>query len=61
MYITKTSSDEDGSNNWNTSLTLVDYPPSLSTEEEETEEETESKDSTDTNSSDTSTTEEATS
>ena len=41
MYIIRTSHDEDGTNNWLTSLTLVDYPPSFGTYEEETEEETE--------------------
>lgn len=40
MYISKTSNDEDGSNNWNTSITLVDYPPSFGTYEEESEENT---------------------
>ena len=40
MYISKTSHDEDGSNNWNTSITLVDYPPSFGTYEEESEEST---------------------
>ena len=40
MYISKTSNDEDGSNNWNTSITLVDYPPSFGTYEEESEEST---------------------
>ena len=41
MYISRASADEDGSGNWLTSLTLVDYPPSFGTfeEEEETEEE----------------------
>ena len=29
MYISKVSHDEDGGNNWTTSLTLVDYPPSF--------------------------------
>lgn len=43
MYITRMSSDEDGTNNWANSLTLVDYPPSFGTyeEEEETSEEEE--------------------
>lgn len=42
MYIIRSSQDEDGSNNWLSSLTLVDYPPSFGTyEEEEEEEETE--------------------
>lgn len=40
MYISKTSNDEDGSNNWNTSITLVDYPPSFGAYEEESEETT---------------------
>lgn len=40
MYISKTSHDEDGSNNWNTNITLVDYPPSFGAYEEETSEET---------------------
>ena len=35
MYITKVSHDEDGTNNWTTNLTLVDYPPSLSTDDSE--------------------------
>lgn len=34
MYITKVSNDEDGTNNWTTNLTLVDYPPSFGVEEE---------------------------
>ena len=34
MYIVKSSDDEDGSNNWNTSLTLVDYPPSFGADED---------------------------
>lgn len=39
MYISKTSHDEDGTNNWSTNLTLVDYPPSFGTfAEEETDE-----------------------
>ena len=29
MYITKTSHEEDGTGNWLTGLTLVDYPPSF--------------------------------
>lgn len=42
MYISKLSNDEDGSNNWNVSVTLVDYPPSFGAyEEEETTEESE--------------------
>lgn len=44
MYITRMSNDEDGSNNWSTGVTLVDYPPSFGTEtetEEETDEEEE--------------------
>ena len=36
MYISKCSSDEDGGNNWNTSITLVDYPPSFGAYVEET-------------------------
>lgn len=43
MYITRMSADEDGTSNWSTSLTLVDYPPSFGTFEEE-EESTEEKD-----------------
>lgn len=31
MWISKCAHDEDGSNNWNASLTLVDYPPSFGT------------------------------
>ena len=31
MYITRLSADEDGTGNWVTSLTLVDYPPSFGT------------------------------
>lgn len=41
MYITRMSNDEDGSNNWLTGLTLVDYPPSFGVEVEETEEDSE--------------------
>ena len=41
MYITRMSNDEDGGNNWLTSLTLVDYPPSFGAYVEESEEETE--------------------
>ena len=39
MYISRSSNDEDGTNNWLTSLTLVDYPPSFGTFAEESEEE----------------------
>lgn len=52
MYIIRMSNDEDGSNNWSTGLTLVDYPPSFGvetqTEEEpeEEEEDTETEEST---------------
>lgn len=46
MYISKCSNDEDGGNNWNTSITLVDYPPSFGTYVEETTEDTESTDAT---------------
>ncbi|MBQ6098953.1 MAG: hypothetical protein IJL02_03725 [Methanobrevibacter sp.] len=47
MYITRMSADEDGSTPWITGLTLVDYPPSFGTFEEETstEEETTEEDS----------------
>ena len=38
MYIIRSSQEEDGTNNWLTSLTLVDYPPSFGTYEEEEEE-----------------------
>ncbi len=48
MYIIRMSNDEDGSNNWSTSLTLVDYPPSFGTYTEETTEEEEEEDSEDT-------------
>lgn len=48
MYITRMSSDEDGTNNWSTSLTLVDYPPSLGTFEEETTEEETTDETTET-------------
>ncbi len=44
MYIIRMSNDEDGSNNWSTGVTLVDYPPSFGTEtetEEKTDEEEE--------------------
>ena len=34
MYITKVSNEEDGTNNWTTNLTLVDYPPSFGVPEE---------------------------
>ena len=47
MYISKCSNDEDGGNNWNTSITLVDYPPSFGAYVEETTEDTESTDTTD--------------
>ena len=48
MYITRMSGDEDGTSNWQTSLTLVDYPPGFGTyEEETTEEETEEEETTD--------------
>lgn len=33
MYITKISSDEDGTGNWSINLCLVDYPPSFTSEE----------------------------
>jgi len=47
MYISRASADEDGSSNWLTGLTLVDYPPSFGTfeEEEETSEEEEDTES----------------
>ena len=35
MYISKTSHEEDGTNNWLISLTLVDYPPSFGKSTEE--------------------------
>lgn len=38
MYVSKCFHEEEGSNNWTTSLTLVDYPPSFGAEVEETEE-----------------------
>ena len=41
MYITRMSNDEDGSNNWSTGLTLVDYPPSFGAPQAEPEEEEE--------------------
>jgi len=44
MYITRMSADEDGTSNWSTGLTLVDYPPSFGTFEEESTEETEDSD-----------------
>ena len=59
MYISKISNDEDGSNNWNTSITLVDYPPSFGAYEEETEETTNDA-ATDATATDTATTAEAT-
>jgi len=37
MYIIKCSHDEDGTGNWTTSLTLVDYPPSFGTFKDEEE------------------------
>ena len=46
MYISKCSHDEDGSNNWTASLTLVDYPPSFGTFPEEETEDTESTEDT---------------
>ena len=47
MYITRMSNDEDGTNNWSTGLTLVDYPPSFGAETEtETEEETDEDEDT---------------
>ena len=39
MYISRMSADEDGSTPWTTSLTLLDYPPSFGTYEEESTEE----------------------
>lgn len=48
MYIIRMSNDEDGSNNWSTSLTLVDYPPSFGTYTEETTEDEDEEDSEDT-------------
>lgn len=44
MYITRMSADEDGTSNWSTGLTLVDYPPSFGTFEEESTEENENTD-----------------
>ena len=43
FYISRCTGDEDSTGNWTNSLTLVDYPPSFGTfeEEETTEEETE--------------------
>lgn len=41
MYIIRSSHEEDGGSNWTTSLTVVDYPPSFGTFQEEAEEETE--------------------
>ena len=44
MYITKISHEEDGTSNWLTNLTLVDYPPSfVSTDTEEESEENSDK------------------
>ena len=36
MYISKTSDSEDSNGDWTTSITLVDYPPSFGTFEDET-------------------------
>lgn len=36
MYITKTSDSEDSNGDWTTNITLVDYPPSFGTFEDET-------------------------
>ena len=44
MYITKASGDEDGTNNWTVSLTLVDYPPSFGKFEEDKLDKDEDKD-----------------
>lgn len=46
MWISRCSHDEDGTNNWTTSLTLVDYPPSFGTFTEEEGISTESTGST---------------
>ena len=46
MYISRMSAEEDGSNNWTTSLTLVDYPPSFGAEVEEPEETEEEEEET---------------
>jgi hypothetical protein len=45
MYITKSSDEEDGTGNWLTSLTLVDYPPSFATDDDEEEEQKSDKNS----------------
>ena len=60
MYITRMSADEDGSNNWTTSLTLVDYPPSFGTYAEEEPEEEEEDEDSETDDIDAETTEETT-
>lgn len=44
MYISKSSHEEDGTNNWLTSLTLVDYPPSFGEYKEEKKEKDKDKD-----------------
>ena len=41
MYISKSSHEEDGTSNWLTNLTLVDYPPSFGQFKEEESEKTE--------------------
>lgn len=45
MYISKASHEEDGTSNWLTSLTLVDYPPSFGEFKEEKTETTEEESS----------------
>lgn len=44
MYISKTSHEEDGTNNYLISLTLVDYPPKLSSEDSSEKENKKEKD-----------------
>ena len=48
MYVTRMSADEDGTSNWSTGLTLVDYPPSFGTYEEESTEEEDTEDTDET-------------
>lgn len=53
MYIIKASHEEDGTGNWLTNLTLVDYPPSFGEFEEEAETEVETETETNTDEADT--------
>lgn len=47
MYIIRMSNDEDGTNNWSTGLTLVDYPPSFGSPQVEPEKDEDEEESID--------------